>query len=116
VDTESAVFQIVEERRAFEPDDDERFDRMQFAARALALLKPAKLTVVLYPKRRTLTIERGRDLRRSDGGGLAIVGIPRRASRRHIALALAEISGVAEVPYVVDVLVRAASDLSQPPR
>jgi len=36
-----------------------------------------------------------------------MVGIPPRASRAQIAHALAELAGVADVPYVVDVLLSA---------
>ena len=83
--------------------DPEPFDRIAFAMKALAVLRP-HMTVAVYPRRRRLHVERGRDLAREDGGRWAMVGIPPHASRHSIALALAELSGHGGTPWVVDLL------------
>ena len=80
----------------------EQFDRIAFAMQLLALLHPARMTVAVYERYEELRVERGRDL--PCGSTWAMVGIPPYASRQHIALALAELAGVARVPFVVDLL------------
>jgi hypothetical protein len=62
------------------------------------------MTVAVYARHRQLHVEQGRDLERRDGGSWATVGIPPRASRQSIALALAELSGYGSTPWVVDLL------------
>jgi hypothetical protein len=98
----------VETVRDYEYRDLERFDRIAYAMHALRLLSPAKTTVAIYRAGLRLRVERGRDLRAGAGATWATLGIPPHASRRQIALAVAELAGVAEVPFVVDLLVNAA--------
>jgi hypothetical protein len=98
----------VEPDRHYEYRDLERFDRIAFAMHALRLLSPPKVTVAIYRAGLRLRVERGRDLRAGAGASWATLGIPPHASRRQIALAVAELAGLAEVPYVVDLLVTAA--------
>ena len=98
-------FEIVDEQRRFDRGDRESFDRIQFALRALRILRP-DMTVALYQRRRDLHIEQSRDLERGPKFQRALVGIPPDASREHIAFALAELAGVAERPFVVDLLAR----------
>jgi len=83
--------------------DPEDFDRIAFAMRALERLRPRRMTVAVYSSVNALRVEQGRDLKR-EGGRYAIVGIPPHASREHIAYALAELAGVAHVPFAVEVL------------
>lgn len=98
-----ACYEQVDPQRRIEYRDRRDFDRIAFAMRALERLRPKRMTVAVYPAVATLRVERGRDLRR-DGASWAIVGIPPQASREHIAYALAELVGVASVPYVVQSL------------
>ncbi|MCA9625846.1 MAG: hypothetical protein KC731_42780, partial [Myxococcales bacterium] len=82
-----------------------------FAMRALAILRPARLQVVVYQGTRELRVERGPRSHAAGpaGGEWAMVGIPPHASREHIAWGLAELAGVAHVPFMVDLLLRRAS-------
>jgi hypothetical protein len=98
----------VEPVRHYEYRDLERFDRIAFAMHALRLLSPPKVTVAIYRAGLRLRVERGRDLRAGAGATWATLGIPPHASRRQIALAVAELAGLGEVPYVVDLLVNAS--------
>lgn len=96
-------YEHVDPRRQLRYRDPSDFDRIAFAMRALRRLRPARMTVAVYSAVSTLHIESWRDLRR-EGGSQAIVGIPPDASREHIAYALAELAGVASVPYAVQML------------
>jgi hypothetical protein len=80
------------------------FDRIAFAMRALRLLRPERMTVAVYTSIAPLRVESMLDLRRRDGSTQTMVGIPKDASREHIAYALAELAGKAGVPYVVELL------------
>lgn len=97
----------IEEQRTLDTSSDEDFDRIAFAMRALALMRPP-LTVTVYPRSRGLTAELGRDLRADPAGTWALLGIPSDASRAHIALAVAELAPAARRPWLLDLL--AASD------
>jgi hypothetical protein len=85
----------------------EQFDRIAFAMRLLRILSPQRMTIAVYERYHELTIERGREL--PSGSSWATVGIPPDASREHIALALAELAGVARVPFLVDLLAAAGN-------
>jgi hypothetical protein len=91
-------------RRLKELHDPSEFDRLAFAMRALNRLRTKRMRVVVYATVSTLQIEQGVDLRRGEGATFALVGIPPHASREHIAYALAELAGVASVPYAVQAL------------
>ena len=95
-------YEHVEPRRQLRYRDPTDFDRIAFAMRALRRLRP-RMTVAVYSAVSTIHIESFRDLRR-EGSSQAIVGIPPDASREHIAYALAELAGVASVPYAVQML------------
>ena len=98
-------YEIVETReRGFEARDESDFDRIAFAMAILERLRPKNLKIVVYENGRELRIERGRDFDRGPRAEWATVGIPRHASRAHIAFRLAELVGRAEVPFVVDSL------------
>jgi hypothetical protein len=98
----------VETVRDYEYRDLERFDRIAYAMHALRLLSPPRVTVAVYRAGLRLRVERGRDLRAGAGATWATLGIPPHASRRQIALAVADLAGLAGAPYVVDLLVNAA--------
>lgn len=98
----------VEERRDRLPSSREKFDRLAFAQRALALLRPAATRVALYHCRSEIKIEHGRDLEFGPDARWATVGIPPDASREHIAVALAELAEVPVGPYVIESLLALA--------
>ena len=98
----------VETVRDYEYRDLERFDRIAYALEAFRLLSPPRVTVAIYRAGLRLRLERGRDLRAGAGATWATLGIPPHASRRQIALAVADLAGLAGVPYVVDLLANAA--------
>jgi hypothetical protein len=98
---------FVDRVRHYEAADPEEFDRIDFAMQALRLLRPRLLTVAVYRRHADLHVECVRDLAQGEGARWAMVGIPPRASRAQIAHALAELAGVADVPYALDVLLRA---------
>lgn len=98
--------QVVETQRVFESGDGERYSRVDFAMALLDILRPA-IDVVVYPGRRRLQIERGRNWSQPAGTSWALVAIPPTASRYQVAFALAELVGKAHEPFVVDLLARA---------
>lgn len=68
----------------------------------LAILKPP-LTVAVYGRFRSIEVQRGGRERGGDGRW-ATLGIPPHATRENIALALAELSGRENEPFLVDLL------------
>lgn len=103
-------FEVVDENRTREAEDPEAFDRVAFALRALGALRPPGLTVAVYRRHGAMKVDTVRDLRGGEGARWAMGGIPPRASRAHIALALAELAGVTDVPYAVDILLHAGRE------
>jgi hypothetical protein len=97
-------YEAVEPQHHVEYHDPHEFDRIAFAMRALRRLRPKRMKVAVYSAVAALHVESGRDLRRGEGATWAMVGIPPHASREHIAYALAELLGVASVPYAVQML------------
>jgi hypothetical protein len=102
--TDDTHYEKLAPRRLKEFRDEAEFDRIAFAMRALHRLRTKRMRVVVYATMSTLQVEQGRDLRRGEGATFALVGIPPHASREHIAYALAELVGVASVPYAVQAL------------
>lgn len=99
-------YELYDEQFRIEYRDSDEFDRLAFALRALKRLRPKRMKVALYEAVSQLRVESGRDFKRGEGATWAIVGIPPHASREHIAYALAELAGVASVPYAVQMLLR----------
>jgi hypothetical protein len=91
--------------RAMIETSNERFDRVAFAERAIALVRPERTTVAICAGARQLRVESGRQWGRP-GERWAMLAIPARASRRAIALAVAELAdgASAERAWVYDVL------------
>lgn len=96
-------FELTDPRRRVEHYDSEKFDRIAFAMRALDVLRPKRLRVALYRTTSSMQVEVVNDVSR-EGYRVASVGIPDHASAAHIAYALAEIAGVASVPYAVQMM------------
>jgi hypothetical protein len=91
-----------EHDRAAAELSDERFDRGEFAVRALDLVRPHRTTVAICEGATRMRVERGRRWGRA-GEAWAMLAIPRYASRRAIALAVAELSGLPPA-WALDVL------------
>jgi hypothetical protein len=85
---------IQEERHQRDITSNERFDRIAFTMHALRVLSP-RLTVAVYPRTRSLHVDKVRDL-------WATLGVPPDASREHIILAVAELAGVQNPSWLLD--------------
>lgn len=104
--------------RAVDETSDESFDRTAFAREALDLVRPPRTTVAICPGAARMRVESGRIWGRGKGPGgrggeaheaherWAMIAIPPRASRRAIALAVAELARLPR-PYVLDILLGA---------
>jgi hypothetical protein len=103
---QDARYEQTDPRRRIEYQDAEEFDRIAFAMRALEILRPKRVRIAVYAAVSSMQIEATEDLKR-EGFRFAMVGIPPHASREHIAYALAELAGVASVPYAVQMLLGA---------
>jgi hypothetical protein len=99
---------VREDRRAIATEGD-AFDRLAFAMRALRILRPRGLSVVVCEGTWDLRVERGRDWARGAAAEWALVAIPPDATRAAIALALADLTGLGRDPFVIDVLIGAAA-------
>jgi hypothetical protein len=97
-----------ERRRTFRTTAWRARDAMAFARRVLHILSPRRVSVALYEGRFDLRVEHGRDWKGSPDDRWAMVSIPEGESPERIAIVLAELAGVAHVPYVIDTLVAAA--------
>ena len=98
------VLHIAPERdEAVDETSDEAFDRAAFARRALDLVRPQRTTVAICEGASRMRIESGRVWGRPQGTRWAMLAIPPRASKRAIALAVAELASVPP-PYALDVL------------
>jgi hypothetical protein len=82
----------------------ERFDRVAFAERALALVRPANTRVAICEGRTRITVESGRAWGRAADARWALVTVPPAASRRAIAVAALTLAGPSPEPYALDVL------------
>lgn len=80
------------------------FDRVAFAMRALRVLRPVGLTVLVREGRWELRVETGKAWGHAPGDRWAMVSIPPDATRERIALALAELAGAQHDPFVMAVL------------
>jgi hypothetical protein len=85
-------------------EDDTSFDRMAFAAAALELVRPPKTRVAICSGASRVRVESGRAWGRGEGARWAMLSIPARASRRAIALAVAELARGTAAPWALDVL------------
>jgi len=85
-------------------EDDEHFDRFAFAAAALDLVRPPRTRVAICSGSRRVRLESGRLWGQSEGARWAMLSIPARASRRAIALAVAELVRGGQTAWALDVL------------
>jgi hypothetical protein len=84
----------------------ESFDRIAFAERALALVRPPRTTVAICPGSRRVRVEAGRQWGAPLGERWAVLSVPVNASRRAIASAILELGdGSRPRPWALDVLI-----------
>ena len=101
---------FVDEVREIEPRDPEQFDRVSYALDAVRALSPRAITVAVYRRDAGFHVESVRDWRRGADAKWVILGVPSYASRARIAHVLADLAGVTETPFAMDVLVNAGRD------
>jgi hypothetical protein len=89
--------------REVDETSDEGFDRAEFARQALDLVRPAQTTVAICEGAARMRVASGRAWGHGPGARWAVLAVPPRASRRAIALAVAELAR-APRPWVLDVL------------
>jgi hypothetical protein len=102
---------FIDETRQIEASDPEEFDRVAFTLSAVRALGPRPITVAVYRRQAGLRVDSVRDWRRGAGALWVMLGVPARASRAQIAHALAEVAGITELPFAMDVLVNAGRDV-----
>ena len=91
----------VQQERVAEARSTESFNRVDYALSLLKLLN-LPLRVAVYRRSQRLLLERGGGL--GDEGPWAIFGVPPHATRESIARAVAELSGRAGEPFLIDLL------------
>jgi hypothetical protein len=82
----------------------ESFDRLAFAERAVALVKPLRMRVAICEGSRRIHVEGGRQWGASTGSRWAVVSIPANASRRAIAAAVLALHDGTARAWALDVL------------
>jgi len=85
-------------------ESDEAFDRMAFARHALDLVPLPRTRVVLCEGHARVRVDHGRAWGRGAGARWAVLSVPVRASRRAIALAVAQLCEGPPGPWALDVL------------
>ena len=101
----------IELERVEEVDDrsqssTESFDRLAFAERALALVRPPGTTVAICAGARRVRVQAGRQWGAAIGKRWAVLSVPMNASRHAIASAVLELSdGTAPRAWALDVLI-----------
>lgn len=100
---ENAVLLAPEREEAVDETSDEAFDRAAYARRALDIVRPPRTTVAICEGAARMRVEQGRVWGSGPGERWAMLAIPSRASRRAIALAVAELARV-PAPYALEVL------------
>jgi hypothetical protein len=100
---ENAVHIAPEREEAVDETSDEAFDRAAFARHALDIVRPPRTTVAICEGAARMRVESGRAWGVGPGERWAMLAIPPRASRRAIALAVAELARVPP-PYALEVL------------
>lgn len=96
----------VDEDRDLAQSSTESFDRIAFAQRALALVRPRAVTVAICQGARRVRVEAGRQWGGASGERWAILSVPHDASRRAIASAVLELGAGAARPWALDILIR----------
>jgi len=95
----------------------ESFDRIAFAERALALVRPPGTTVAICPGARRVRVQAGRQWGAAVGQRWAVLSVPMNASRRAIASAILELGdGTQPRAWALDVLLAGTRGCETPYR
>ena len=106
VDMPRIELERIEEVEDASQSSTESFDRIAFAQRALALVRPTGTTVAICEGSRRVRVQAGHQWGRPGEQRWAILSVPGNASRRAIASAILELSAFgAARPWVLDVLI-----------
>ena len=106
VDMPRIELERIEEVEDASQSSTESFDRIAFAERALALVRPAGTTVAICEGQRRVRVEAGRQWGSAAGQRWAILSVPGNASRRAIASAVLELStSETSRPWALDLLI-----------
>ena len=106
---------FADERREREEDailwqsSHEVFDRIAFAERIVALVRPRDTTVAICEGMRRVRLQSGRQWGGPPGARWAILSIPRTASRRAIASAVLGLHLGGTKPFALDLLASEAA-------
>lgn len=100
-----AVLLEHEREQAADEVSDEAFDRVAFAVEALERIAPRDVRIAVCEGTKRVRVDSGRRWGAGPNARWAVVSVPKTASRRAIALAVAGLSR-APGPYVLDVLLR----------
>ena len=82
----------------------ESFDRLAFAHRAVALVRPPRTTVAICDGARAVRLDSGRAWGDGRDARWAVLSVPRNASRAAIARAVLGLADRAAKPFALDVL------------
>lgn len=94
----------------------ETFDRLAFAERALALVRPPRTTVAICEGSRGVSVTSGRQWGREPDARWAVVSVPRDASRQAIAAAVLELHRGSSRAWALDVLMSTLGRSRSPSR
>ncbi len=95
----------------------ESFDRLAFAERAIALVRPPGTTVAICAGARRLRVQAGRQWGAAVGERWAVLSVPMNASRHAIANAVLELGdGTPPRAWALDVLIAGARGCDTPYR
>ncbi|HNS99052.1 MAG TPA: hypothetical protein PLJ27_24050 [Polyangiaceae bacterium] len=94
----------IDRKQVIYHDDDRSFDRISFALRALRLVMPAEMTVAVCEGRHAVWTDQGKNLRAGNDARWGILSVPPHASRVDIAIAVAQLAGKTEDPFIIDML------------
>jgi hypothetical protein len=106
---------FADERREREEDailwqsSHEVFDRIAFAERIVALVRPRGTKVAICEGMRRVRLQSGRQWGGPPGARWAILSVPRTASRRAIATAVLGLHRGETTPFALDVLASQAA-------
>jgi hypothetical protein len=101
-----AVLPEYEREEAADEVSPEAFDRVAFALEALDRLRPRGVRIAVCEGSKRVRVESGRRWGGGPEARWAVVSVPRTASRRAIALAVAGLARAPGAPYVLDLLLR----------
>jgi hypothetical protein len=102
---------VYRQEQRTEAPSSERFDRIEYAMRALRVLRPRGLTVAVRETSAGLSVEQGRAWAEGDGARWAVVAIPPDASREAIAVAIAGLAGLEQSSLAVATVIGTGLEL-----